>query len=56
MIVDFRMGRLPVGPDDSHKLAPDVVEREMKLGGYALCKSWNGLPLPVRSHVCASLR
>ena len=44
VIVDFRMGRFPVGPDDSHKLAPDVVEREMKLGGYALCKSWNGLP------------
>jgi len=43
-IVDFRMGHFPVGPDDSHKLAPEVVEREMKLGGYALCKSWDGLP------------
>lgn len=43
-IVDFRMGKLPFGPPDSHKLPPNKVEREMKLAGYALCESWDGLP------------
>jgi SAM-dependent methyltransferase len=43
-IVDFRMGKFPVGPGDDHKLAPEVVTREMKEGGYRLCRSWDGLP------------
>lgn len=44
VIVDFKMGKLPVGPPDDHKLAPDVVEREMTQAGYGRCASFDGLP------------
>jgi SAM-dependent methyltransferase len=44
VIVDFRLGKLPVGPGDDHKLAPEVVTREMTAGGYRLCESWDKLP------------
>jgi SAM-dependent methyltransferase len=43
-IVDFKLGKFPVGPGDDHKLAPEVVTREMSAGGYRLCSSWDGLP------------
>jgi SAM-dependent methyltransferase len=43
-VVDFRLGKFPVGPGDDHKLAPEIVTREMSTGGYRLCQSWNGLP------------
>jgi hypothetical protein len=43
-VVDFRLGKFPVGPGDDHKLAPEVVTREMTAGGYRLCSSWDGLP------------
>lgn len=58
VIVDFRIGKLPVGPPDHHKIAPDVVESEMKLAGYARCASWDGLlyqyVLEFRTHCAAS--
>jgi SAM-dependent methyltransferase len=44
VVVDFRLGKLPVGPGDDHKLAPEVVTREMTAGGYTLCQSWDKLP------------
>lgn len=44
VIVDFKPGKLPVGPPEDHKLAPEVVEREMAAAGYARCRSWDGLP------------
>jgi hypothetical protein len=44
VVVDFRLGKLPVGPGDDHKLAPEVVTREMTAGGYRLCESWDKLP------------
>jgi len=44
VVVDFRMGKRPVGPPESHKLAPAQVEREMGLAGFTLCRRWDGLP------------
>ena len=44
VIVDWKLGQFPVGPPDSHKLAPETVEREFKAGGYTRCTSWDGLP------------
>jgi ubiquinone/menaquinone biosynthesis C-methylase UbiE len=44
VIVDFKKGDFPVGPPDAHKLAPDLVESEMKVAGFRMCKSWDGLP------------
>lgn len=44
VIVDWKKGQIPVGPPDAHKLAPEVVERELKSAGYALCRSPAILP------------
>lgn len=44
VIVDFRKGKLPVGPPDPHKLAPDTVTAEMKNAGYELCREHDILP------------
>ncbi|HMR79044.1 MAG TPA: class I SAM-dependent methyltransferase, partial [Polyangiaceae bacterium] len=44
VIVDFRMGKLPVGPPDNHKLPPQTVKQEMQSAGYALCSDQNILP------------
>jgi SAM-dependent methyltransferase len=44
VVVDFRMGKRPVGPPESHKLPPEQVEREMILAGFRVCRSWDGLP------------
>jgi SAM-dependent methyltransferase len=44
VIVDFRMGKLPVGPPDSHKLPPQTVKQEMQAAGYALCSDQDILP------------
>ena len=38
------MGQLPVGPPDDHKLAPEVVDKEMIAAGYLRCSSFDGLP------------
>ena len=43
-IVDWKMGKLPRGPDDGHKIAPEVVEREMTNAGYRLVASHDVLP------------
>ena len=34
VVVDFKLGDLPVGPPDKHKLAPDVVREELSGAGY----------------------
>jgi len=44
VVVDFKMGKLPVGPPDDHKIARETIESEMKQAGYSLCRSWDGLP------------
>ncbi len=38
VIVDFKMGKLPVGPPDSHKIAPDRIIAEMTTAGYRLVR------------------
>jgi len=39
IIVDFKKGKLPVGPpDDGHKLAGALVEKEIKEAGYSSVK------------------
>lgn len=43
-IVDFRMGKLPVGPPDPHKMSQHQVERELKDAGYELCGRYDELP------------
>ncbi len=44
VVVDFKMGKLPVGPPEGHKIPPAAVEKEMTRAGYRLCRSWDGLP------------
>jgi predicted methyltransferase len=43
-IVDWKLGKLPTGPDEDHKIAPEVVEREMTKAGYRLVASPDVLP------------
>jgi SAM-dependent methyltransferase len=43
VVVDFKLGKFPIGPPDSHKLAPETVESEFLLGGFKRCSSWDGL-------------
>jgi SAM-dependent methyltransferase len=44
VIVDYKMGRLPVGPPDGHKIPRHAIERELTRAGYTLCRSWDELP------------
>jgi ubiquinone/menaquinone biosynthesis C-methylase UbiE len=44
VVVDFKMGKLPIGPPDDHKIARETIESEMTNAGYSLCRSWDGLP------------
>jgi cyclopropane fatty-acyl-phospholipid synthase-like methyltransferase len=44
VIVDWKLGKFPIGPPDSHKLAPEVVQREFEAGGYERCSSSDRLP------------
>lgn len=44
VIVDFKKGKLPVGPPDHHKLAPEVVVQEMGGAGFLKCRSSEALP------------
>jgi ubiquinone/menaquinone biosynthesis C-methylase UbiE len=43
-IVDWKLGDLPQGPDEGHKIAPEVVEHEMMQAGYRLLDSPDVLP------------
>jgi ubiquinone/menaquinone biosynthesis C-methylase UbiE len=43
VIIDYKEGKLPVGPPDGHKIPRHAIEREMTKAGYALCRSWDGL-------------
>lgn len=44
VIVDFRMGKLPVGPPQKHRIPPAQTTREMKQAGYQKCGSFDELP------------
>lgn len=44
VIVDFRMGKLPVGPPEKHRIPPARTQSEMQQAGYKLCGSFDGLP------------
>jgi ubiquinone/menaquinone biosynthesis C-methylase UbiE len=44
VIVDYKMGKLPVGPPDGHKIPRSAIDREMSRAGYAMCRAWDGLP------------
>lgn len=44
VIVDFRMGKLPVGPPEKHRIPPEQTTREMKQAGYKKCGSYDKLP------------
>lgn len=44
VLVDFRMGKLPVGPPDEHKISPEKATKELTSAGYRACGSFDGLP------------
>ena len=44
VIVDYRMGKLPMGPPDAHKLSPEQVEAEFTQAGYHKIASHDFLP------------
>lgn len=44
VIVDFKLGKFPVGPPDSHKLAPEKVEQELTAAGFGRCMRDDTLP------------
>lgn len=44
VIVDFKKGELPVGPDDRMKIAEEEVTREVTSSGYKLTSSESVLP------------
>jgi len=43
VVVDFRPDS-PRGPPPDHKIAPEVVDRELGDAGLALVEAWDGLP------------
>ena len=44
VIVDFRSGKLPVGPPDRFKIPPAEATEEMHAAGFSRCGSFDGLP------------
>lgn len=44
VIVDFKMGDLPVGPPNSMKLPPEQVEQELREAGFVVTKKPELLP------------
>ncbi|MCC6748204.1 MAG: class I SAM-dependent methyltransferase [Deltaproteobacteria bacterium] len=34
VVVDFKLGKLPVGPPEHHRVAPPALERELAAAGY----------------------
>lgn len=44
VIVDFRLGDLPVGPPDEHKISRDQTHTELEAAGYQLCDELKSLP------------
>ncbi len=44
VIVDFRLGELPVGPPDDHKISQDQAHTEMEAAGFQLCAELKSLP------------
>jgi ubiquinone/menaquinone biosynthesis C-methylase UbiE len=44
VIVDFRSGKLPVGPPDRFKVPPSEATSEMHDAGFSRCGSFDGLP------------
>lgn len=44
VLVDFRMGKLPVGPPDEHKISPEKATSELTAAGYRACGSFDELP------------
>ncbi len=44
VIVDFKPGRLPVGPPPGHKIAPDKVRAELAQAGWHFERAVDGLP------------
>lgn len=43
-LVDWKLGKTPHGPAEDHKIAPEIVEREMINAGYRLVASPDVLP------------
>jgi len=44
VVIDWKPGKLPVGPPDDHKIAADDVVREMNAAGYRLVDAPDFLP------------
>jgi SAM-dependent methyltransferase len=44
VIVDFKPGKLPVGPPDEHKIRPERATDEMQKAGFTSCGAFEGLP------------
>ncbi|MNC88871.1 hypothetical protein D3C83_47410 [compost metagenome] len=44
VIVDFKQGKLPVGPPDEHKIPIPKTNAEMEAAGFRSCGSFDGLP------------
>ncbi|MEZ4231234.1 MAG: class I SAM-dependent methyltransferase [Polyangiaceae bacterium] len=44
VIVDFRLGDLPVGPPDEHKISQDQAHTELEAAGFQLCGELKSLP------------
>ncbi|MEZ4373307.1 MAG: class I SAM-dependent methyltransferase [Polyangiaceae bacterium] len=44
VIVDFKLGDLPVGPPDKHKISQDQTHTEMEAAGFQLCGELKTLP------------
>jgi ubiquinone/menaquinone biosynthesis C-methylase UbiE len=43
VIVDFKQGKLPVGPPDEHKIPVPKATQEMEAAGFRSCGSFDGL-------------
>jgi len=43
VVVDFKPGKLPVGPPEEHKIAREKTTRELLAAGFRACGSYDGL-------------
>ena len=39
MIIDYKMGRMPVGPDESMKVSSEILKRELRKAGFQIEQS-----------------
>ncbi len=54
VIVDFKPGKIPVGPPEEHRIPPETTHAEMQAAGFRACGSFDGLDYQYMLSFCAN--